>query len=69
MTLLGMMPLREISENDVLAPALPQLDDQIDADCNTRNRTTQFYEDFSNDDFSDANSEFIDEVARLERVF
>lgn len=41
----------------------------MDANSNASNHTAQLYEDISDDDFSDANSEFIDEVARLEREY
>ena len=57
------MPVRSVHEDDVLAAALPQ---------NVRVSTDAagLYEDVSDDDnFSDCNSEFVDEVARLEREY
>ena len=61
------MPVNVISEDDVLEAAL------LNADANSVSNgsigTAQLYDDVSDDEFSDANSEFVDEVARLEREY
>ena len=61
------MLVRMIMENDVLASALPRTDD--DAGSEASQHTAQLYEDMSDDEFSDTNSEFFDEVAHLEREY
>ena len=73
------MPERMITENDPLAAALPQFCDDVMADptvadtvsvvSDASTHTVQLYDDVSDDDFSDANSIFVDEVARLEREY
>ena len=60
------MPVRMITENDVLRSALPRNDD---AGSNASQHTAQLYEDVSDEEFSDANLQFIDEVARLEHEY
>ena len=61
------MSVNVISEDDVLAAALPNAD--ANSVSNGSNGTVQLYDDVSDDEFSDANSEFVDEVARLEREY
>ena len=57
------MPVRSVHDHDVLAAALPNF-------VPARTTTDGLYEDVSDDEnFSDCNSEFIDEVARLEREY
>ena len=63
----GTMPVHLMTENDVLAVALPGNDD--DAASETSHHTARLYEGVSDDDFSDAHSDFVDGIARLEREY
>lgn len=61
------MPVNVIPEKDVLAAALPNSD--VNPVGNGSNGTAQLYDEVSDDEFSDANSGFVDEVARLKREY
>ena len=69
------MPVRLITSKDSLINAIPRhTEEQVDLADNDASslggesiHTTRLYSDVSNEDFSDCNDEFIEEVNRLER--